>query len=63
MDGGGDQVRPWRATLPQPHQGERATMLPARAGEDKAKQGEEHEEGRQVRRAAGEPAVLLAGDG
>ena len=63
MDGGGDQVRPWRATLPQPHQGERAAMLPARAGEDKAKQGEEHEEGRQVRRAAGEPAVLLAGDG
>ena len=63
MDGGEDQARQRRVALPRPHQGERATTLPARAGEDRAKQGEEHEEGRQVRRAAGEPAVLLAGDG
>ena len=63
MDGEEDQARQRRVALPRPHQGERATTLPARARVDRVKQGEEHDEGRQVRRAVGELAVLLAGDG
>ena len=62
-DGEEDQARQRRLTLPQPQQRERAMTLPARARADRVKQGEVHDEGRQVRRAVGELAVPLAGDG